>query len=86
MKAANYGLVSREKVAGKGGGRYFKAALETIKNGAGGYGFDPAIKLAITAIEVTLPEVVKGDKTVQEVLDTAAALYVKEAKTQGYIK
>ena len=86
MAAADYGMVTRSAVAEAGaGGRYLAAAQETIANGASNYGTNPAGKLARTAIENVLPTVVNGDKSVQEVLDEAAALYVEEATKQGYL-
>lgn len=86
MEAAEYGMVTRSAVAEAGaGGRYLAAAQATIANGAGNYGPNPAGKLARTAIENVLPKVVSGDKSVQAILDEAAALYVEEATKQGYL-
>lgn len=86
-QAAKLGLVTRNAVAKAGtGSRYLKAALETISNGASNYGPNPAVALARTAIENTLPKVATGEMKPQEALDAAAALYVAEAKKQGYIK
>lgn len=87
MQAADYGMVTRSAVAEAGaGGRYLAAAQATIANGAGNYGTNPAGKLARTAIENVLPKVVSGEKSVQAILDEAAALYVEEAKKQGFLK
>lgn len=87
MEAAKLGLVTRDAVAKSGGGgRYLEAALETINNGAGNYGPNPAGALARTAIENTLPKVATGELTPQEALDEAAKLYIAEATKQGYIK
>lgn len=87
MRAADYGMVTRNAVAEAGaGGRYLDAALKTIANGAGNYGPNPAVKIARTAIENVLPTIVRGDRSAQEVLDEAAELYIKEAKAQGYLK
>ncbi len=87
MQAAKLGLVTRNEVAKQGGGgRYLQAALETIANGAGNYGPNPAGALARTAIENTLPKVGTGEMTPKQALDEAAKLYVAEAKKQGFIK
>jgi multiple sugar transport system substrate-binding protein len=87
MEAAKLGLVTRSAVAKNGGGgRYLQAAQETIANGASNYGTNPALPLARTAIENTLPKVATGEMTPQQALDAAAALYVAEAKKQGFIK
>jgi len=87
MEAAKLGLVTRGAVAAAGaGGRYLEAAQATIANGAGNYGTNPAVALARTAIENTLPKVATGEMTPQQALDAAAALYVAEATQQGFIK
>lgn len=87
MEAAKLGLVTRGAVAAAGaGGRYLAAAQETIANGAGNYGENPAVALARTAIENTLPKVATGEMTPQQALDAAAELYVAEATQQGFIK
>ena len=87
MEAAKLGLVTRSTIAKEGkGGRYLEAALETIANGAGNYGPNPAGALARTAIENTLPKVATGEMTPQQALDAAAKLYTAEATKQGYIK
>ena len=87
MEAAKLGLVTRSTIAKEGkGGRYLEAALETIANGAGNYGPNPAGALARTAIENTLPKVATGEMTPQQALDAAAELYTAEATKQGYIK
>lgn len=86
-EAAKLGLVTRNEVAKSGGGgRYLQAALETIANGAGNYGSNPAGALARTAIENTLPKVGTGEMTAQQALDEAARLYTEEATKQGFIK
>ena len=86
LKASEYGLTTRNSVASMGaGGRYVSAALATIANGSGNYGFNPAGKLARTAIENVLPTVVNREKSVQEVLDEAASVYVDAARKQGYL-
>ncbi|MCF7944142.1 MAG: extracellular solute-binding protein [Spirochaetia bacterium] len=85
-KAAEEGMVTRSAVAEAGvGGRYLAAAQQTIANGAGNYGPNPAGKLARTAIENILPTVVRDETTVKGVLDKAAELYIEEAKKQGFI-
>jgi len=87
MEAAKLGLVTRGAVAAAGaGGRYLEAAQATIANGASNYGTNPAVALARTAIENTLPKVATGEMTPQQALDAAAALYVAEATQQGFIK
>ena len=87
IRAAEFGLTTRSAVASSGaGGRYVAAALATIANGAGNYGFNPAGKLARTAIENVLPTIMTSGKSVQEVLDEAAAVYVDAAKKQGFLK
>jgi len=86
-EAAKLGLVTRTAIAKEGkGGRYLAAALETIANGAGNYGPNPAGALARTAIENILPKVGTGEMTPKEALDAAAKLYTDEATKQGYIK
>ena len=87
INAAEFGLTTRSAVAESGaGGRYVGAALETIANGSGSYGFNPAGKLARTAIENVLPTIMTSGKSVQDVLDEAADAYVDAAKKQGYLK
>lgn len=87
MEAAKLGLVTRGAVAAAGaGGRYLEAAQATIADGASNYGTNPAVALARTAIENTLPKVATGEMTPQQALDAAANLYVAEATKQGFIK
>jgi len=86
-EAAKLGMVTRSTIAKSGaGGRYLEAALETIANGAGNYGTNPAVALARTAIENILPKVATGELTPQQALDMAAEQYTAEARKQGFIK
>ncbi len=86
VRASALGLVTRDKVAEMNtDGRYIEAALTTIANGSGNYGYHPASKIARSAIDNVLPGIVAGDKSAKEILDEAAALYIEEATQQGYL-
>ena len=85
--AAELGIVTRTSVAESGaGGRYLAAASETIADGAGNYGFNPAVAIARTAIANNLPRVVTDDLSPQEALDAAADEYMREAIAQGFLE
>ncbi|MBC8263965.1 MAG: extracellular solute-binding protein [Anaerolineales bacterium] len=86
MEAAELSIVTRGTVVERGaGGRYLEAALETIANGPGGMGKNPARVIATTAIGNWLPLTATGELTPQEALDAAAEEYIREATAQGYL-
>jgi hypothetical protein len=67
------------------GGRYLEAAAATIAEGAGGYGANPAVALARTAIENNLPRILSDGLTAEEALNAAAEEYTAEAIAQGFL-
>ena len=86
LEAAEMAIITRASVTEAGaGGRYLQAASETIANGTGGFGKNPATSIAMTAIGNWLPLVGTGELTPQEALDAAAEEYIEEATIQGYI-
>lgn len=86
MGAAELAIVTRQSVMeSEVSGSYVPPARETIENGAGNYGSNPAVFLARTAIANNLPNVATGSMTPQEALDAAAEAYVQEATAQGFL-
>ncbi|MEO0565548.1 MAG: hypothetical protein AAF125_25805, partial [Chloroflexota bacterium] len=91
--AVAQGIVSRTEVAQNAeGARNLAAASATIAGGVGGYGTDPAVGIAQTAIGNVLPNVADIDLSaddvdaqIQTILDEAAQIYIDEATAQGYI-
>ncbi len=87
MRAAEYGIVTRQSVAKAGvGGPYLPAASETIAKGVGIYQPKAAVSLVRSALANWLPLVGTDELTPKEALDKAAEEYVKEAKAQGFIE
>jgi sorbitol/mannitol transport system substrate-binding protein len=87
IDASELAIVTRQGVVEAGaGGRYLAAASESIANGTGGFGKNPARALAATALGNWLPLVGTGELTPQEALDAAAEEYIAEATAQGYIQ
>jgi len=86
LGAAALGIPVRSSVVDKAEARYLPAAMETIANGAGNYGTNPAVAIAEVAIANWLPKVGSGELTPQEALDAAAEEYIEEATAQGYLK
>jgi ABC-type glycerol-3-phosphate transport system substrate-binding protein len=84
--AAMLGIPTRKSILEVAESRYLSAAMETIANGAGNYGPDPAVALAETAIANWLPKVATGELSPQEALDAAAEEYISEATAQGYLQ
>lgn len=85
VEAAKLGIASRLSVADVAEARYYDAAMETIAGGIPS-AFNPANGLASIALSNWLPLVTTGDYTIQEVLDNAAAEYIEQARTAGYIE
>jgi ABC-type glycerol-3-phosphate transport system substrate-binding protein len=85
-RAAQLGIITRASVAASGvGGRYLAAAAQTIAEGAGGYGPNPAVAVARVAIENNLPRVISEGLSPQEALDAAAEAYITEARNRGFL-
>jgi sorbitol/mannitol transport system substrate-binding protein len=86
-QAAEFGIVTRNKVAEAGvGGRYLPAAMQTIAEGVGIYEPNPAIALVRSALGNNLPLVGTGEMTPEEALNKAAEDYLSEARDQGFVK
>ena len=83
-EAAELGMATRVSAA-EFGGPYQPAAVQTIAEGIGNYDKNPAVNIAITKLEETLPLVFTGELTAQEALDAAAEAYIEEATVQGFI-
>jgi multiple sugar transport system substrate-binding protein len=65
---------------------YMPAAMESLRDGIGGYLNQPGVPLARTVLAEALPKALSGELSPKEVLDQAAARYTEEAKAQGMIE
>ncbi|MBA3947145.1 MAG: extracellular solute-binding protein [Herpetosiphonaceae bacterium] len=85
-EAAKLGLVTRTSVASSSSLPYATAAVETISKGVGAYPKSPALNVMETALGNYLPLVGTGELSPKDALQKAEADYIKEAKTQGFLK
>ena len=85
QEAAKLGIASRMEVADVATARYYAASMETIAGGLTS-ALNPASGLASIALGNWLPLATTGEYTIQELLDNAAAEYLEQAKTAGYIE
>ena len=85
QEAAKLGIASRMEVAEVATARYYAASMETIAGGLTS-ALNPASGLASIALGNWLPLATTGDYTIQELLDNAAAEYLEQAKTAGYVE
>jgi ABC-type glycerol-3-phosphate transport system substrate-binding protein len=85
VEAAKLGIASRLEVASVAEARYYDASMETIAGGLVS-ALNPATGIANIALSNWLPLATTGEYTIQELLDNAAAEYIEQAKTAGYIE
>jgi len=84
LEASKLGIASRAAVSEKSDARYLPAVFEIVEDGLPSF-LDPALGILNASLGNWLPKAATGEFSVQEVLDSAAEEYQKEATTQGFI-
>jgi sorbitol/mannitol transport system substrate-binding protein len=86
MEALKHGVPTRAKaLASQDAAVYMPAAMQSLRDGIGGYPNNPGVPIVRRVLAQVLPTAITGTETPKQVLDKAAALYTEAAKAQGGI-